>query len=146
MPGSREEDFLRNTSILHFLPQNYLRFMWGVMKFIISCLLTLQMLHTKFGYDWPSSFWVEDVNAWRTTHDGRRLTPTHGNRSPEWLRWPKNVTGSQSELLLNFLIRLHRFLFHGFCNISPQNTCTNFFCKWLKVKTVHGSNPQPRDC
>ena len=24
MPGSREEDFLRNTSILHFLPQNYL--------------------------------------------------------------------------------------------------------------------------
>ena len=24
MPLSREEDFLRNTSILHFLPQNYL--------------------------------------------------------------------------------------------------------------------------
>ena len=24
MPGTREEDFLRNTSILHFLPENYL--------------------------------------------------------------------------------------------------------------------------
>ena len=29
MPGSREEDFWRNTSILHFLPQNYLPFGWG---------------------------------------------------------------------------------------------------------------------
>ena len=24
MPGGRDEDFLRNTAILHFLPQNYL--------------------------------------------------------------------------------------------------------------------------
>ena len=29
MPGSREEDFLRNTAILHFLPQNYLPFGLG---------------------------------------------------------------------------------------------------------------------
>ena len=29
MPLSREEDFLRNTSILHFLPQNYLPLGWG---------------------------------------------------------------------------------------------------------------------
>ena len=35
MPGSGEEDFLRNTAILHFLPQNYLPFGWGVMKFTI---------------------------------------------------------------------------------------------------------------
>ena len=41
MSGIREEDFLRNTTILHFLPPNYLPF--GT----ISCLLTLQMLHTK---------------------------------------------------------------------------------------------------
>ena len=46
---SREEDIWRNTSILHFLPQNYLSLGRGVMKFTISCLLTLQMLHTKFG-------------------------------------------------------------------------------------------------
>ena len=48
MPGSRVKDFLRNTAILHFLSQNYLPFKWGFMKFTISCLLTLQMLHIKF--------------------------------------------------------------------------------------------------
>ena len=32
-----------------FLPKNYLLLGWGVMKFIISCLLSLQMLYTKFG-------------------------------------------------------------------------------------------------
>ena len=66
MAGSREE---RNTSIFHFLPQNYLPFEWGVMKFTISRLLTLKMLQTKFGQDWPSISWEEDVNAWRTTTD-----------------------------------------------------------------------------
>ena len=54
--GGEKKIFLRNTSILHFLPQNYLPFGWGIMKFTISCLLTLQMLHTKFGQDWPSIF------------------------------------------------------------------------------------------
>ena len=49
MPLSREEDFLINTSILHFLPQNYLPLGVGVMKFTIFCFLTLQMLQTKFG-------------------------------------------------------------------------------------------------
>ena len=34
MPLSREEYFVRNTSILHFLPKNYLPFGWGVMKFM----------------------------------------------------------------------------------------------------------------
>ena len=48
--------FERNTSIIHFLPQNYLPLGWGVM-----------------------------------THDGRRRTPTHINRSPEWLRWPNTA-------------------------------------------------------
>ena len=81
MPLSRdsEEDYFKNTSILHFSPQKYLPLGLGVMKFTSSCLLTLQMLHTKFGKDWPSSFW--DVNGRRTTH--------YDNRSPEWLRWPK---------------------------------------------------------
>ena len=44
-------------------------FGWGVMNFTISCLLTLQMLHTKFGKDWSSSFSEEDVKGRRTTHD-----------------------------------------------------------------------------
>ena len=30
------------------------------------------MLHTKFGWDWSSSSWEEDVNAWRTTQDDGR--------------------------------------------------------------------------
>ena len=55
MPGSREEDFLGNASIFNFLLQNYLPLGVGVMKFSISCLLTLQMLHTKRGLDWFSS-------------------------------------------------------------------------------------------
>ena len=63
------EDYLRNTSIFHFLPQNYLPFEWGVMKFTIFRLLTLKMLQTKFGQDWPCISWEEDVTAWRTTTD-----------------------------------------------------------------------------
>ena len=81
MPGSREEDFLRNIAILHFLPQNYLPFGLGVMKFTISGLLPLMMLHTKFGKDWPSSFWEEDVNAWRTTDDDGRQPIAIGHLS-----------------------------------------------------------------
>ena len=42
------------------------------MKFIISCLFTLQMLHTKFAKDWPSGSWEDDVNALQTTHDERQ--------------------------------------------------------------------------
>ena len=72
MPLSREEDFVRNTSVLHFLPQNYLPLGVGVMKFIISFLLTLQMLHTKFDQDWHSSSGEEDVNAQHTTDDNGR--------------------------------------------------------------------------
>ena len=60
-----------------------------VMKFTISWLLSLQMLHTKFGKDWLSNSWEKNVNGRRTTEDGWRRTPTHSNRSPEWLRWPK---------------------------------------------------------
>ena len=46
MPRRGKEDFLKNTPIL---PQNYLPLGLGAMKFTISCLLTLQMLHIKFG-------------------------------------------------------------------------------------------------
>ena len=59
MPHSREEDFLRSTSIL---PHNNLSLGNGIMKFTFFGLLTLQMLHTKYGKDWPSSSWEQDVN------------------------------------------------------------------------------------
>ena len=53
----------------------------GVMKFTISCLLTLQMLHTKFGLDSPSSSWEEDVNTWQTTDDDGRQPIAIGHLS-----------------------------------------------------------------
>ena len=53
------------------------------MKFTICYLLTLQILHTKFGRDWPSSFWA-DVNTWW-------LMPTHSNVLHELLRWPRKL-------------------------------------------------------
>ena len=37
------------------LPQNYFPLGLRAMKFTISCRLTLKMLHTKFGQDWPSN-------------------------------------------------------------------------------------------
>ena len=63
MPESREEDLNRNTSIsiLQFLPQNYLPLGsyggedWRVRKITISCLISLQMSHVKFGKDLPNS-------------------------------------------------------------------------------------------
>ena len=42
----------KNPLILHFLSQNNVPRGWEVMKFT---LITLQMLHIKFGMDWPSS-------------------------------------------------------------------------------------------
>ena len=39
------------------------------------------MLHTKFGKDWPSSSWEEDVNGRRTTDDDGRQTIAIGHLS-----------------------------------------------------------------
>ena len=39
----------------------------------------------------------------RTAHDARRRTPTHSNRSPEWLRWPnKNINSLKCQICLNW--------------------------------------------
>ena len=67
---SREEDFFTNASILHFLPQNYLPFVMGVMKFTISFLLNLQILHiyTKLV---KICLVVHEKNEGVLTHDGR---------------------------------------------------------------------------
>ena len=69
--GVQKMIFFKNKSFFHFLPQNYLTLGWGVMKFTISCLLTLKMLNSKFGQDWPRSFWEEDVKG--------RLTKTYAD-------------------------------------------------------------------
>ena len=64
-PWVEKKIFKINRSILHCLPPNYHPLGWG-----------------SWNLHWPSSFWEEDVN-------GRRPTPTHSNRSPKLLRWPK---------------------------------------------------------
>ena len=64
--------FMKNINFT-LLPKNYLFLGWGVIKFTISCLLTLQMLHTK-DYHCPCNF----------LEDARRRTPSHSNRLPEW--------------------------------------------------------------
>ena len=72
----REENFLRYTSISHFLPLNPPPSspVLGVMESKISCLLTLQVVHTKFCKDTcrPSSSWGEYVNGWRIMDDAGR--------------------------------------------------------------------------
>ena len=59
---------LRNTSILHFFTPKLLPLGVRAMKFTLSCLLTLHLLHTKFGQSWPGSSW-EDVNTRCKTPD-----------------------------------------------------------------------------
>ena len=71
MPGSGE-DFLKKCINFTLFTQKLPPLWVGVMQFTISCLTTLQMLHTK-DKDWPSSSWEEDVNGWCTPHeDGRQ--------------------------------------------------------------------------
>ena len=70
MPRSREEDFWRNTSILQFLTSKWhVPLVLVVKKFLISCLLTLQMLNSKFDKDWSNSSCEKHVNARLTTDD-----------------------------------------------------------------------------
>ena len=75
---STEENFKRNTSILHFLPLGV-----GVMKFTISGLLPLHMLYSKFGKDLTNSFLGEDVKRRRTTDAALRRTQSHRNILPQ---------------------------------------------------------------
>ena len=70
----------------------------------------------KFGKDWPSTSWEEDVKTRRTTDDGRRRTPNHNNRSPEWLKWPK---------------KLFTFIFFFSCMLRHQ-----FPHWWILIKRV----------
>lgn len=58
------------------------------MKFTISCIscvLTLQMLHIKFGKDWPSGFVKTIITDDRrlTTDTAGRITPAHSNLRTE---------------------------------------------------------------
>ena len=80
MQKSREEFFLKEIHQFYIFNPNYLSFGWWVMNFKISCLLTLQICL------------VPVVKGWCTMHTTWWQMPTHRNRSPEWLRWPKNTS------------------------------------------------------
>ena len=71
----RRRFFKEYTPIFHFLPQKYLLLGWGVMKFTISCLLTLKMIHTKccrYGntvyYLWANSLIIAVTHVLRFCH------------------------------------------------------------------------------
>ena len=118
MPLSREEvGFFLNTPIFHFLPQNLSPLDVGAMKFTISCLLTLQMLHTNLVKIGPVVLVKKML-----TDDGRRWTSIHSNRSPEWRSWPKQSWISitkvyilcQDKLVMKYILYLHLASFKFF--------------------------------
>ena len=67
MPRGRDffkEDLLKEIHVHQFYDTPKLYRSLGIymgMKFTVSCVLTQQMLQTKFGKDWTSSSWEEDV-------------------------------------------------------------------------------------
>ena len=67
MPRGRDffkEDLLKEIHVHQFYDTPKLSRSVGIymgMKFTVSCVLTQQMLQTKFGEDWTSSSWEEDV-------------------------------------------------------------------------------------
>ena len=94
MPGSREEQYLY--TFTQRLPP-LLVWVFEIYNLLSYC--PTEATYT-FGYDWSSFYWEDDFNARRTTHNGRRWTPTYSKRSSEWLWWPKNLEWSSFFLIL----------------------------------------------
>ena len=57
-----EKIFKKYLNFTFFFTPKWIPLGVGFIKLTISCLLTLKMVHTKFGKVWPSSSWEEDVN------------------------------------------------------------------------------------
>ena len=72
----------------------------------------------------PSSYWG-DINALRTSHDARRRTTTHRNRSPEWLRWPKKLVYIFVTLTIKKIINEIKSKFHCCINIARPDRSQN---------------------
>ena len=64
---------------------------------------TLQMLHTKFGKNWPSSSWEEAVHGWQTMdNDGRQpIAIGHLSDSSDLIRQWKKVILNYNENVFN---------------------------------------------
>ena len=89
MPGKREEDFKRNTSIYAFYSK--ITSPWGgvgdwILHFLVSLHYRCNIPNlVKIGQVYLEKKMLMHGGQ-RTMDDGRRRKPTH--RSPEWLRWP----------------------------------------------------------
>ena len=84
MPWCREEDFLRNTAILHFLPTNYLPFGWGSWNLQFLVFLPYRCYIQNLVKIGPVVLEKKMLN-----HEARRTTDDQG-RQPiaEWqLQW-----------------------------------------------------------
>ena len=100
------------------------------MKFKISCLLTLQILHNKFG---------PVILEKMLTHDGQRTS--HSNMSSVWLRWLKKVEKKDKAIRNDFHISGDNFVLHPWC----RNRGKNRIIQALKigVETFVSSSPPP---
>ena len=83
--GFREKVLKRNTSILHFFTQSYPYLGQGEGGHEINNFLPPYLTDSTY------QIWLTLLLD-KKSHDGQRRTPTHSNRSPEWLRWPKKQT------------------------------------------------------
>ena len=102
----RRRIFKKFINFLHFTPK-----LPPLGKYTISCLLS-QMLHTKFGKDWPNSSWEDDVNR-QTTHDNgcQPIAISHLNKSGD-LKLNQSVKNNHK--LSNFLL----WWLKCFCHMS----------------------------
>ena len=95
------------------------------MKFTILCLLRLQLLHTKFDKNWPSSSSEEELK-----YDRGRQKPTRSNKSPEWLGWPfpKFFYGPKKYFRLYVCYVLVYILWQCHANLWRKVILVNIWC------------------
>ena len=91
------------------------------MKFLISCLLIIQKIHTKFG---------KDINARRTTDSLRRQPPIHSNGSSWYLKWPKLICISLFKIIFESI--LDRFW-------TCQSVCQSLILKAKLIRAGYGT-------
>ena len=146
MPQSNENIFKEIQQFFTFYPKltSPLGGVGGLMKFKNSCLLTLMMLHTKFGKDWTHSSW-EDVN-WRCMWDDSQWRiPTHSSWSPEWLRWPNYWRIIKSWMSSNANLGDLNKKWHQVLNFFPNFwTSLNLDGSYLVIRHIYQKFDYPK--
>ena len=128
MPLRREEDFWRNTSILHFLSQNYIPLGWGSwnLQFLVSL---------PYGCCIPNLVKIGPVVLEKMlTHDER--TKDDDGRQPRAI----GHLSYSDDLKNTFIISMHYTrLFHYIQSLNEQkwwiidNTSNQWHCGFLKL-------------